>query len=349
MAYLLIAAVSVILSALLTLGVRAVSLRFGIVDIPHGDRKIHSRPIPLLGGVAVYAACALAVLSYLAWIGEPSLLGRHVSSQTLGGIFLGGLILIIGGVLDDRYNLKPRYQIIAPICAIAVVIASGVSVREITNPLGGGVLSLAPFGEAITALWLAVTIYTTKFLDGLDGLVSGMTVIGTGIIGLLSLLFFVNIPTALLAFITAGAFAGFLLFNSHPASIFLGEAGSTFAGFMLGILSILSGAKFATALLILGIPILDAAWVIGRRLIAERRSPFQADRKHVHFRLLDAGLSHRGAVLLLYAVSATFGIAALFLQTQGKLVALALVFLLMILLALVLVRRERARGLTENR
>ena len=160
--------------------------------------------------------------------------------------------------------------------------------------------------------------------------------------------------TALLSIIFAGALAGFLIFSFHPARIFLGEGGSTFIGFILGVLAIISGAKIATALLIMGVPLLDVAWVIIRRVFKEKRSPFWADKKHLHFRLLDMGLSHRQAVTFLYVVTGMFGITSLFLSTKGKLIALVVLSIVMVLLALFLVwiykRKNSSSGvLTEDK
>ena len=186
-------------------------------------------------------------------------------------------------------------------------------------------------------LWMMGMIYTTKFLDGLDGLTSGIAVIGGLTMFALSLTEKVNQPiTAGLAVIFAGAFLGFLIYNFYPASIFLGESGSTLAGFGLGILAIILGAKIATALLVMGIPILDVAWVIVRRVFY-RSSPFVGDRKHLHYRLLDIGLTHRKAVLALYAISALFGFTAVFLQSLGKLIALVILLLLMVGIAIAIV------------
>ncbi|MDO8572125.1 MAG: MraY family glycosyltransferase [bacterium] len=337
-------------SILATWVIKKIALRFDITDKPGEQRKIHTRPIPLLGGCAVYCGvvAVLFLYSFFAPPQWPSFVGTNVSFQQLTGILLGGAFLMLGGALDDRYVLKPLQQIIWPIFAVGTVIASGVVVDRVTNPFGG-TIELASLGlffpQCVTFLWLMIVIYTTKFLDGLDGLVSGMTVIGSLIIALLSLFFFINIPTALLAIITAGAFAGFLVFNFHPAKIFLGEAGSTFAGLMLGVLAVMSGAKFATAVLILGLPILDATWVIFRRVVFEKKSPFKGDRKHLHFRLLDAGLSHRQAVLFIYLLGVGFGLSALFLQSAQKLVSIALlgIILCVVLTVLFFIERKKLR------
>jgi UDP-GlcNAc:undecaprenyl-phosphate GlcNAc-1-phosphate transferase len=174
--------------------------------------------------------------------------------------------------------------------------------------------------------------YTTKLLDGMDGLVTGISAIGAVVIFLLSLTPQVMQPqTALLSIAFAGSLLGFLILNFYPAKIFLGESGSTFAGFMLGVLAIVSGSKIATAMLVMGIPLLDALWVILQRIM-NKQSPIQGDRRHLHFRLLDIGFSEPQAVLFLYALSGFFGATALFLQSMGKLVALFMLVLVMVVI-----------------
>ncbi len=343
-------AVSFLVGVVATGIIKKFAIAFDITDKPTEERKIHSKPIPLLGGVAVFTTIFLIVIVALAIPGGSRfLVDSHVSLKHLSGFLLGALVLIVGGFLDDRYNLKPYHQIVFPLLAVLIVIGSGIGVTSITNPFGGSVdLTSVQFqlfafngvpyyftlwSDILTFFWLLSTIYTTKFLDGLDGLVAGMTVIGCVVLFFISIFLFVNIPTASLASIIGGAFAGFLVWNFNPAKIFLGEAGSTLAGYVLGILAIISGAKFATALLILGIPLLDACHVIFRRLILERRSPFKGDRKHIHFRLYDMGCTQRQAVLILYCIAAFFGVTALFLQSSQKATALLVVFLLMILLS----------------
>ncbi len=323
--------------------VRRVALRFHIVDerTQAPARKIHTRPTPLLGGIAIFCSFFILVLFLYLWgIDFPE---SQIKAKYFLGMLLGALLLMIGGYFDDRYSLSPRKQIIWPIAAALVIIASGIGITYITNPFGGPLgteqirlddyekilfwfrgwpYKFTILADLFTFLWLLGMMYTTKFLDGLDGLVPGVTIIGALIVAALALDPVVDQPvTALLAILLAGCFAGFLFWNWHPAKIFLGEGGSLFAGFMLGALSIVSGSKVATTALVFGIPILDVLWVIARRLFWERHSPLRADRKHLHFRLLDIGLSHRKTVLLLYFLTAYVGVTALFLQSRGKLIA----------------------------
>lgn len=355
MIYLLLFCVSLGLSALLTFAVRAWALLTDTVDRPGDPRKIHIKPIPLLGGVGIFLTLVLvgALYYFIAPPSWPSLVDDDVGVKHLIGLACASLVLIIGGSLDDRLSLKPLQLLIAPFIAVLIVIAFGLGVESVTNPLTGKQVLLDQWeillfwwnglpryvtvlADILTFLWLFGAMYTTKLLDGLDGLVSGITVIGAATIGVVSLFFFVNEPTAVASFLTAGAFAGFLVWNRNPAKIFLGESGSLLAGFLLGVLAILSGAKFAIALLVLGIPILDTVWIIFRRVVIEKRSPFQGDRKHLHFRMVDAGFTQKQTVFILWTVSALFGAAALFLQTQQKVAALVLLLAVMIVLVLLL-------------
>jgi len=240
---------------------------------------------------------------------------------------------MIGGVLDDKYNLKPKFQIIFPLLAIGAVIAGGIGIEKITNPLGGLLYFNIYSTDLFTLAWLLGMMYTTKLLDGVDGLVSGLGIIG----GLIIFLFTITTKyyqpdVGLMGLIFAAACLGFLIFNFYPAKIFLGEGGSLLIGYIIGILAIISGGKIAIALLIMGIPIMDVAWTILRRVV-QGKNPFKfADRKHLHHRFLDMGLSQRQTVLVYYALAAIFGLIALFLQTQGKVVALGILVIVMVIL-----------------
>lgn len=349
--------VSLLASAGLTVVVRRLAVRWRALDQPLAapDRKIHPEPVPLLGGLAPIAAFFLTL--GVLWLTAPRLL-KGIPAASLLGLALASLWLVIGGILDDRYRLSPGQQFVWPLLAGLTVILAGVGIPFVTNPLGGlidldqitlslGVLAGVPivltlWADLFAFAWLLGMSYTTKFLDGLDGLVAGVTAVGGFVVASVSLRPEVNQPTtALLALVLAAVLLGFLPFNFHPARIFLGEAGSLWAGFMLGVLAIISGGKIATALLLMGIPILDVAWVIIRRL-KERRSPFRgADRKHLHFRLLDVGFSHRAVVLFLYLLTTFFGVATLFFHGWRKLVVLVLLVLFMVVLGSLLVMRSR--------
>lgn len=329
------------LSALLVPFVIHYAQRFGAVKMPHRAQDIHVKPTPEWGGLAIYVAFA-GVVSFFTWV-YPVIIAPGLPGRAIFGMLLGGLILTIGGALDDRYDLSPAKQLIISVCAVVVVIMSGIGPQKISNPLGG-IINLVPWmTAAIAFIWIMGMTYTTKVLDGLDGLVSGITVIGGIVMAVFTLVTRWYQPNvALMSAALAGAFLGFLFWNWHPAKIFLGTGGSALAGFILGVLSVISGGKIAIALLIMGLPILDLLWVIFRRVVIERRSWALGDRKHLHHRLLDAGFSVRQAAIFYYVVAGVFGVSALVLQSKGKLFALgALVFFMVGLAGYLVVRLKR--------
>lgn len=353
MNFVLVFLISFGISAIITPLIKGFALKYGFVDKPGEDRKIHKKPMPLLGGVGIYISLVfvIAVLWFATdWISIGAIEAKH-----LIGVLVGLSFLLIGGVLDDKINLRPRYQIIWPILSALSLIMAGIGIDQITNPLGGTIVlnqweiilfwwqglayKLTMPSDIFTFVWVLGMIYTTKFLDGLDGLSAGITGIGAFMIFFLALYTqFFQPDVGMLAIIVAGAIAGFLIYNFYPAKIFLGESGSTMLGFLLGTLAIISGGKIATALLVMGIPVLDVLWVILRRVFIEKKSPFKGDRKHLHFRMLDLGLNQRQAVLFLYLIAALFGTATLFLQSQYKLLTLGVLALVMVVMATILVK-----------
>ncbi len=329
-------ALAFFISFVATFLVSRIAYRRNIVDVPDSDRRFHKNPTPTLGGIAIYASFFVVVLTMGVFNGY--LLDGNIPIRVLIGILAGGFILMVGGYLDDRYRLPAKYSVVFPVLACLTVVSSGIKAVSIHSPFSGDVVLLEnalwfglPIASGIVVfLWTLTLTYTTKLLDGMDGLVTGISAIGALVLFALSLSPEVNQPqTALLAITLCGSFLGFLILNTYPAKIFLGESGSTFAGFMLAILAIVSGGKIATAILVMGIPLLDAIWVILQRIF-NKQSPFQGDRRHLHFRLTEIGFSEAQAVLFLYALTGIFGATALFLQSMGKLIALAVLVVVMI-------------------
>ncbi len=328
--YLLIA---IIISFVATPLVRKLAFRTGAIDIPRPPRNLHAKPTAKLGGLAVFVSCLICTIIYLL---NGAVNFEIVPLRFFMAIGVGAVILMIGGFLDDKYNLPPNILWLFPALSALVIVLSGIGIgiKTISNPFGDPVsLNFALIGIPASGifvwLWMMGMMFTTKFLDGLDGLVAGVGSIASLTLFLLSLGERVNQPiTATLAIILFGALIGYLFYAFHPASIFIGDGGSLYVGFMLGALSILLGGKIATAFLVMGIPILDVAWVILRRIV-RGRSPFKGDRLHMHFRLLDAGFTQRQTALILYFVAAVFGLTAVFLQSFGKLIALLSLFIVM--------------------
>lgn len=333
--------VAAVISFALTALVRRIALRYGVTDKPGAERKIHTKPIPLLGGVGIYLSFAITLISAALISGR--IIGA-ISWPMLYGLLAGGAIIIIGGAFDDARNLAPKFQLVFPILASLVVIASGIGVSKLSSPWGGVLLLSAPLSGLVVFPYLMGTTFATKLFDGLDGLVTGVTVIGSLLVMALSLTTkYFQPDVALISVIAAGAFAGFLPWNFFPAKIFLGEGGALLAGYMLGVLSIISGAKIAVVLLALGVAVTDAGWVIIRRVFWEKKSIAVGDRKHLHHRLLDAGFSQRMAVFLLWFISATFGSTALLLQSRGKFVAFVLLAIVTLTIGTATILRRRRR------
>jgi UDP-GlcNAc:undecaprenyl-phosphate GlcNAc-1-phosphate transferase len=328
--YLLVLIITLSSSVLFVWLIKKMALKLNIVDRPDFDRKIHSRPIPLLGGLAIFLAYFLTLFLF-----RGELLSGDLSLNHWLGFLIGAVFLIIGGVLDDKYSLAPKWQIIWPILAVIAVIGGGVSIEKISST--GGSFIFFPFwlSSLFIFFWILGMTYTTKLLDGLDGLATGVSAIG----GLIIFLFTISskyyqpdIALASLAFF--GVLIGFLIFNFNPAKIFLGESGSLLLGYILGVLAIISGGKIAIALLVIGLPALDVLWTIIRRLFSGKNPFKHSDRKHLHHRLLDLGLNTKQAVLFFYLVATFFGVAGLFLQSRGKFWALIGLVVLMLFLIL---------------
>lgn len=315
-----------------------------IVDKPDGGRKIHKKPIPLLGGVAVFLAYFLSLFIF-----KEDLLSGNLEFSHWLGFFIGAVFIVVGGVLDDKYNLSAKWQIVWPILASIAVILGGVNIEKISNPFGGFLYFSTFLSSAIIFLWILGMTYTTKLLDGLDGLASGVSAIGALVIFLFTISDKYYQPDiALASFLFFTVLCGFLVFNFNPAKIFLGESGSLLLGYVLGVLAIISGGKIAIALLVIGLPALDVLWTIIRRTISGK-NPFKAsDRKHLHHRLIDLGLSQKQAVFFFYFISAIFGLTGLFLQSKGKFLALAFLLFLMFFLIIFLYYLENKKNKKEK-
>lgn len=336
--------VAAVLTSLGTQFMRKVALRFNIADHPN-ERRINMQPVPRAGGLSVAVVFtlvggALILLAPQLQI-SPGSGAERLTDQGAAALLGGTLIAGVIGFIDDRYDLRARWQILGQLLISLIPIAFGLRILFVSNPIGAGVL-LFP-----DALALGVTIFWTlgmqnsmNFIDGLDGLSGGISLLAAVTLGLIAL------PTspllAALCFTLAGALVGFLRHNFHPASIYMGTSGILAVAYALAVLAILGTAKVAAALLILGVPIIDAFFVILGRLLAGR-SPYTPDKSHIHRRLLDNGFSHRSAVLVLYGITALLSIGALLLTESATLYAFA--GLLVVLGGVVVYLSRRAEGL----
>lgn len=316
--------------------------RLNIIDkAKQKERKIHKKDIPLGGGMAIFFTTFLVIL--ILFFSQSSTFNLDISAKHLLALFLGSLCIMIGGFLDDKYDLSPRKQILFPVLASLIVILFGIGPREITSPLGG-IIKLNYFSfdffslntifvlsAILVFVWLMLIMYSIKFFDGVDGLATTIVFIGSLVLFFLSLQEkWFDTDIAFLAIIFAGSSLGFLVWNFNPAKIFLGEGGSIFLGFFLGVLAIISGAKIATTMLVMAIPIIDVLRVLIIR-IKNKKPIYVGDKEHIHHRLLEKKYSQKQVVYILASISFLFAISALYLQTTARvLVFLFLVFLMLI-------------------
>jgi UDP-GlcNAc:undecaprenyl-phosphate GlcNAc-1-phosphate transferase len=331
-------------SLALTPLVRALARRYGMVDRPEA-RRVNTRVVARAGGIAIavgfiFVSVLMLVLHF--GLGLQFVDGlRGVASNQIVALIAGAGIAAGIGLLDDAFQLRARYQLLGQLVVAGVAVALGVTVASVNLPFGDALPLPGIAAAALTMIWIVGMINSINFIDGLDGLSTGIALIAAVTLGTISLGQRPNEPlVALLCFVLAGALAGFLRWNFHPASIFAGTSGIMVVGYALAILSILGAGKVAVAALVLGVPIMDTFWIIVRRTAA-RRSPFSADRNHIHHRLLDLGLSHRHTVLLIYGVCILLAILSLVLSATSQMYA----FLgLVLLFGLALYAIERLGG-----
>lgn len=326
--------IATLITFFVTPWVIAIANRYGLVDDSkhrYHPAHTHRGVIPRAGGLALFLGVTITILAYAP-------LTPHVI-----GIICGALLLTIVGLLDDKADINPYIRLITNAIAASIAVFAGNTIPFITNPITGGILFLgytAPpltiFGttivigvaHVIAILWIIWTMNIVGWSAGVDGQMPGYVAISAFVLGLLSLRYTLTDPSqlwvTLLAFITAGAFLGFLPWNFYPQRIMPGYGGKTLAGYLLALLGILSFAKLGTALLVLGIPMLDAVATLIRR-IGKKKSPVMADRGHLHHRLLDLGWGKRRIALFYWGVSAILGLVSLTLTSKLKVFAFIVV------------------------
>lgn len=341
--YLIVPVVAALSAALLAPLVARLGRRLGLVDQP-GGRRGHRGAVSRLGGVAVFGAFAVAI-GVAAGCGILAAGYSDDDFARLSGLLIGGLGAFLFGLLDDRFDLPPGPQFAFQSGLALVAVASLLWLERFTLPILGYVeLEAYPWGPwlfvPLTVVWVMGMMNTVNWLDGLDGLASGVGVILCVVLAIH--MHRVGQPgVALLPLALLGALAGFLPHNLAPAQVFLGSGGAYFLGYALACLGLIAGGRVATVLLVMGLPIVDAAWQIVARL-RQRRSPTQADRGHLHFRLLDLGLSQRSIVVAYWVFCALFGLLALILAPPlYKLIALLVLGGLVATVLLLLSRRRR--------
>lgn len=319
----------------------------GAVDKPKDARRMHKKPTPRIGGLAMIFGFIVPLVTILVFSkisGDSQFWSQYTfASRQTTGMFMALAIIVVMGFIDDCKDLPAKLKFVVQIAAALIVIFVGdIKIDVFTNP---NFLSDNPYwvlpewlSVVLTVIWIVFITNAVNFIDGLDGLAAGVSAIMS-----VSLVFISirvgEYPIAILGIALMGSCFGFLPFNFNPAKIFMGDTGSTFLGFMLATLSIQGVFKsyavisFAVPLLILGLPLFDASFAMIRRIL-RGESPMKADRGHLHHRLVDMGFSQKQTVFILYAISGVLGITAVLLAENSILRAL-LVVIAMIILVLI--------------
>ncbi len=309
----------------------------------------HSGLIPRGGGIPIYFTLLLASIIFLP------------QTKIMTGILFSSALLVFVGVLDDYYDLSPYFRFSLNLLISAITIGFGLGIPYISNPLGGvirldqlrwtfdlfGQHSVLVLADILAVIWLTWIMNMVNWSKGVDGQLPGFVAITAFFMGLLSQRFVVhdiNVHTVtLLSFIVAGAFLGFLPHNFFPQKIMPGYGGGALAGFLLGILSILTFGKIGTAVLILAIPMIDALYTIIRRL-KNRQSPFRADWGHFHHRLLDLGWGKRRIAIFYWSVSIILGVSSLFLKGMEKFLAFIMIGIILIFFIVIIDKINKTRN-----
>lgn len=302
---------------------RVLAFKVKAIDVPKDTRRMHKKPIPRMGGLAIFLGFALTVLVFC----EPSI--------QLFGMLLGAAVLVVVGIFDDIYSLPALLKLVLQLLSATVATLMGNTITGVS--FFGTYISLGVFAIPLTVIWITALINAVNLIDGLDGLSCGVSAISC--ISLLLSAFFLPEPSfavILLIAALAGSCIGFLPFNFNPASIFMGDTGAMFLGYALAIISIQGFFKvdalmsFWIPFLVFALPIFDTAFAFGRRIL-KGQSPFTADRGHIHHKLIDMGFTQKQSVMILYSICGMLGVSAVLFAkdspSAGIVVLLAALFI----------------------
>ena len=325
---------ALVVSFLMTPVVKSFAYKVGAIDVPKDARRMHHKPIPRLGGLAIFAGFMVSILLFV---------DIRLNPQ-MQSILLGAVIIVVLGVVDDIMALPAKLKFVVQIAAALIPALNGVSIQALSNPnifSGNAYWVLDWLSIPITVLWIVGITNAVNLIDGLDGLANGVSAISAATVLVIALICS-ETQVAIVMAALVGACVGFLPYNLNPAKMFMGDTGATFLGFILATMSIQGLFKFyavisfAVPFLILGLPIFDTAFAMIRR-VAHGQSPMHADRSHIHHRLIDMGLNQKQAVATLYVISAILGLSAVVLTTSGEGRAM-LLFLVLCIVAVVAAR-----------
>lgn len=297
--------------------VKSFAQRVGALDVPKDARRMHTQPIPRLGGLAIFLGFILSVVLFAK------------INMEVQGILLGCVVIVIVGVIDDIVPLPALVKFFVQIIAALIAVYHGVFINVVTNPNLWSVIEFLPLGYLsvpVTVLWIVAITNSVNLIDGLDGLAAGVSAISSFTMLIIAIVIS-DMNVAVIMAALAGACIGFLPYNRNPAKIFMGDTGSLLLGFVLATVSIIGLFKFyaiisfAVPFLVVGLPLFDTAFAFLRRLLSGR-NPMSPDRGHFHHRLIDMGFSQKQAVAIAYAISGILGLSAVVITTNGEMRAL---------------------------
>ena len=318
-----------IASILLTPLVKKMAIKIGATDQPN-NRKVHQTTMPRLGGLAIFVSYLIGFLILMP------------ESPYKYPILIGSFVIILTGFIDDMFEIAARWKLLGQIIAALIVILNGVDIDFINLPFGGqiefGVLTIP-----LTIIWIVGITNAINLIDGLDGLAAGVSSIALITISGMAIIMGNGFVVAM-GFILIGSTLGFLIYNFHPAKIFMGDTGALFLGYMIGVLSLLgfknvAVISFIVPIIILGVPISDTFFAIIRRLV--HKKPLGApDKSHLHHCLLNLGYGHKTTVLIIYAISALFGVVAVVFSQATMWVSFIVVLALLLVIELLVEKIE---------
>ncbi len=334
---------SLIVAFIATPYVKKLAVKVGAVDAPD-HRKVHTRIMPRMGGLAIYLGYVVAFFLFVP------------QTKEMIGIFIGGTIIMVIGMLDDKLQLSPKWKLIGQLVGTAVVVIPfGLKVGIVDLPYTGFIDFstgwLAWLAIPITVVWIVGVTNAVNLIDGLDGLSAGVSAIATATMAVIALWVQGDAVVSTYCFVLLGAILGFLYFNFHPARIFMGDTGSLFLGFNLAALSIMGFKEalfvsFIIPIVVLGVPLWDTFFAIVRRIV--NKKPISSpDKGHLHHCLLKMGLSHRTTVLVIYSISVFFGIVAILLTKAKEFLWTSII--LMVVLLFVIHMGTEIVGLVSRR
>lgn len=322
----ILAIITALISFIITPLVKKFAIMVNAIDIPKDERRIHIKPVPVMGGLAIYISFVIGTILY-----------NGILTKSQLGIIVGATIIVVGGMIDDIKELSPKYKLLIQVMGAACLLISGVRISILTNPFREfyPYLNIGWVSIPVTIIWIVGVTNAFNLIDGLDGLAAGIAFISCVTLMIVSI---INgrLEAAFLTAVLSGAILGFIPYNFNPASIFMGDTGSQLLGFLLAAISIEGAIKSATAFVIavpilaFALPIYDTLFAMIRRK-ANGKSIMQADKGHLHHRLLDMGLSQKQAVIIMYFISAVLGgiaIIAMQLSNQRAYFLLALVMVI---------------------